>query len=367
MNCWSACASWKEKTEPFKKMLMLSKILFVVLCAMPPALHAQLYIQSGAGFQIDSGAHITIEGALHSEEDMTGDGTIVFEGSDPHFIHLNGYSVPRLVLRSDANAVLVSGLTVAKSLTLEKGLLDLGPNRLYLTEQATVQGGRLGYIKTGSSGSVTKRLDHHLSEFLLPVGTGESYTPLRLTSSGTYAGASITAAAVAGPDPHMPADSRDHLDHYWTIERKGIIGDLLAAGSYQELTGKERMLKPFLWTGKSWISSNDAAHARPGNVAMKVPEGNGHLYAMNVAAMQMRLLPNPARNVTTLLLNSNSDQYASLTITDSRGATLMKRQVKINKGANQIPIDVAAFKNGSYRVSCITSEKTETLSFLKVF
>jgi hypothetical protein len=88
-----------------------------------------------------------------------------------------------------------------------------------------------------------------------------------------------------------------------------------------------------------------------------VPEGTGQIYAMRKeddllpAKNTMTLLPNPVKNTATLIVNSTNDDHTTLRITDNRGGTVRTQQLNLQKGINQVRINVADLANGHYTIS----------------
>lgn len=71
----------------------------------------------------------------------------------------------------------------------------------------------------------------------------------------------------------------------------------------------------------------------------------------------LKVYPNPASTSTTLSLKSTKETAATISIVDIGGKVVFTSNQKINKGNNQIPINIINLKAGFY--TCIVKTETE--------
>ena len=77
------------------------------------------------------------------------------------------------------------------------------------------------------------------------------------------------------------------------------------------------------------------------------------------------LWPNPAQDQVQLLLNSSRGGTLDLSIVDMHGRQVMRSQVGIHAGRNQLPLDVAGLGKGMYIIRLMNGDRTAAIRFVK--
>jgi hypothetical protein len=248
---------------------------------------AQLTISSGAVFNIQTGAIVTVQGDILSNADVTGAGKVILKGTANQNVNMNGFAIPNLEMDNAANATLTGNAKITNSLLFTNGKILIGNNTATLAAAATSAGMGAGkFLETNGTGFVRRELSADISASETPVGAGTDYLPVSLTTVGsTYASASIgvQAKGVATSNKHPRTES--FLTAYWPINKTGITGGTTTAvGTYVDptkVTGTEADLNGFYWDGTNWslVGSNQSAVAN--TVQATVTTNTGDLYAMN--------------------------------------------------------------------------------------
>jgi hypothetical protein len=149
---------------------------------------SQLNISSGATFNIQSGAIVTVQGDITSSADITGAGKVVLKGSANQNVNMNGFTIPNLEIDNAANATLTGNTRVTTDLLLTNGRLILGNFDLTLgaAPAGTVTGaGLTRFVVTNGTGRLVKTT-LGATAFSFPVGNGTTtYNPISISNSGT--------------------------------------------------------------------------------------------------------------------------------------------------------------------------------------
>jgi hypothetical protein len=82
---------------------------------------AQLTISSGAVFNIQSGAFVTVQGDVTSNADITGAGNLVLKGAANQNVNMNGFVIPNLQMDNAANATLTGNTKITNSILFTNG------------------------------------------------------------------------------------------------------------------------------------------------------------------------------------------------------------------------------------------------------
>lgn len=347
---------------------MLTKILMLLVSSVPLLAEAQLIVQRNAGLFVDKHCEIIVEGDINIDEDISGDGALVLSGTSMQQLKAN--RIPNLVISNNSDVTLANSIYIDGSLQLLSGKLICGSNNLSVSEKAIINGNGNSYISTGSLGKVIKFIGHDLNNYLLPIGTTNAYTPVFLNSSGPYSAASVAFSAGSEVSPHKPGASSDYINNYWAVVRKGVAGNIRVAAQYQEVNGDEELLGAHYWDGRKWLVGNYPLDQKRRLVNINIPEGAGEIFAMradgnNSAVSSISLQPNPVQNIAIVQLFSAVDRNTSISVNDANGRVAMVKQVKLNKGNNQVQLNVSSLSNGSYSVREFNGERWRTLQFVK--
>ena len=347
------------------------KILVLLSLSLPFTAAGQVTIQKGATFYISANELMSIEGDLSTEEDIEGEGILILEGNTLQTVNFSNHKLSRLVVQNASNVQLASALGVVRGLRLITGRLQLGSNDLYLSEQCVVQGGSSSYIEAGDKGKVVKLISRDVSNLLIPIGSAYTYSPLVLTSTGSYHNAFIEIRTRSTASPEKPQSIPNYLESYWILNRKGVDGHLIITAFYGKLTGAENKIRPYYWNGNTWLTKANVTKPRKGILSWEVPEGSGQLYGMSedksmgTEANKMTVFPNPVTSVATLAIWSMFDENAIIKIVDSRGIPVLMQRIVLVKGPNKVGIDVANLASGHYTMSS-TQVNIKSIQLIKL-
>jgi hypothetical protein len=349
---------------------MKFKYLMTLVAVVPVCCVAQLHIQKGAGLYLQENAALSIRGDLETNDNIGGRGSIVFNGLGPQQIDAHNYSFPDLQVQNASGIILQSGLKINKQLVLASGQLILGQNNIELGADAAVSGNSSAYLVTDGEGKIIKSVRRNLDGFILPVGTARYYAPVKIHSSGAYQNGTIAIQAKDKANPNKPLSSKDYLDSYWTINRSGINGDVMATAIYNRVFGNEENIKPYFWDGHQWINRETSVDIKNKRLNISIPEGSGEMYAMRKGDelfpdnASMTLIPNPVKNSATMLIRSNENKNETLRIYDNAGNTVITQRVILRKGANQVQINVMSLPSGQYIISS-TQPNSQPVKMIK--
>jgi hypothetical protein len=257
-------------------------MLFLVSAA-----NAQLTISSGAVFNIQTGALVTVQGDVLSNADITGAGKVVLKGSANQNVNMNGFTIPNLEMDNAANATLTGNAKIGSSVLFTNGKILVGNNTATLTAAATSTGmGASKFFETNGTGFVRRELAADITALETPVGSGTDYLPVSLTTvGGAYAAASIGVQAKGVADANKHPRTESFLTAYWPINKTGITGGTTTAvGTYVDptrVTGTESELNGFYWDGTNWSLAGSNQSAVANTVQATVTTNTGDLYAMN--------------------------------------------------------------------------------------
>jgi hypothetical protein len=270
------------------------------------ATKAQLTISSGAVFNIQSGAFVTVQGDVTSSADITGAGKVVLKGSTNQNVNMNGFVIPNLEMDNVANATLTGNTKITSSVLFTNGKILVGNNTATLAAATTATGmGVSKFFETNGTGFVRRELAGDISNSEMPVGAGADYLPVALTNTGsTYASASIGVQAKGLADANKHPRTESYLTAYWPINKVGITGGVTnAVGTYVDptrVTGTEADLKGFYWDGANWSLTGSNQNAVANTAGADITTNTGELYAMNkFVLLNSKAFLQAAYNATT--------------------------------------------------------------------
>jgi hypothetical protein len=275
------------------------------------ATKAQLTISSGAVFNIQSGAFVTVQGDVTSSADITGAGKVVLKGSTNQNVNMNGFVIPNLEMDNVANATLTGNTKITSSVLFTNGKILVGNNTATLAAATTATGmGVSKFFETNGTGFVRRELAADISNSEMPVGAGADYLPVALTNTGSaYASASIGVQAKGLADANKHPRTESYLTAYWPINKVGITGGTTnAVGTYVDptrVTGTEADLKGFYWDGTNWSLTGSNQNAVANTAGADITTNTGELYAMNkfVLLNTKALLQGPYNTLTPGLMD----------------------------------------------------------------
>jgi hypothetical protein len=166
--------------------IKLPTILLLTMFVIVKFANAQLFISSGATFNIQTGGIVTVQGDITSAADITGAGLVILKGSGNQNINMGGFTIPNLQMDNAANATLTGNATIGTDVTFTTGKILQGNFDLTLASTATVSGsGATKYFVTNGTGKLVKN-SLGATAFTYPVGNNTStYNPTTISNSGT--------------------------------------------------------------------------------------------------------------------------------------------------------------------------------------
>jgi hypothetical protein len=196
------------------------------------ATKAQLTISSGAVFNIQTGAFVTVQGDVTSSADITGAGKLILKGSTNQNVNMNGFVIPNLEMDNAANATLTGNARIGTDVTFTTGKIQHGNFDLTLGSAATVTGaGATKYFVTNGTGKLVKAA-LGATAFNFPIGNSTTtYNPATITNSGTADDIGVRSLAnVLSAGPTGTAFVKEVADASWDVS------ELVAGGSNLTLT-----------------------------------------------------------------------------------------------------------------------------------
>lgn len=166
---------------------MYKKSFFLLVgCLAAYLSNAQLFISSGATFNIQTGGIVTVQGDLTSSADITGAGKVILKGTGNQNINMNGFTIPNLEMDNSANATLTGNARVGTDVFFINGKIQQGNFNFVLAPTATVTGASASkYFVTNGTGRLFKNA-LGATAFTYPVGNSTTtYNPVTISNSGT--------------------------------------------------------------------------------------------------------------------------------------------------------------------------------------
>jgi hypothetical protein len=290
----------------------MKKLFFLTLSGLAAAVatNAQLTINSGAIFQIQSGAVVTVQGDVLSNADVTGAGNMVLKGTATQNVNMNGFTIPNLEVDNATHANLTGNAKITNNLVFTNGKLILGSNNLTFAQAATASGmGANKFVETNGTGVARRELASNITNAIMPVGLGSDYLPVSLThTGGTYASANIAVQAKAGASTNKHPRTESYISNSWPITKTGITGGTTnAVGTYVDptaVTGTEAELRGFFWNGTQWSRTGASNDATANTAGAEIIGNSGELYAMNrFVLLDAKTFLQGAYNSGTSLMN----------------------------------------------------------------
>lgn len=162
-------------------------------------------------------------------------------------------------------------LTIATSLGLSGGAIDIGNNLLTLGANATTSGASTAnYViadrAAGSNAGLRKIFNANpAGGFMFPIGdrvasaNGSEYSRMIVTSNtGTWSGGSMTVAVDDVKEPNLVDAPTDFISRYWDITTSGITSSTyLITADYTALdvNGTEANCQSNQWNGTTWLNN----------------------------------------------------------------------------------------------------------------
>ncbi len=287
------------------------KSLSLAVCLLlASTTYAQLTISTGAVFNIQSGAFVTVQGDVTSNADITGAGNLILKGSVNQNISMNGNIVPNLEMDNATGATLTSNIKIGTAIVFTNGKILVGNNTATLSQATTASGmGVSKFFETNGTGYVRRELAADISNSIMPVGAGADYLPVTLTNTGsTYASASIGVQAKGTANTNKHPRTESFLLANWPINKVGITsGTTNATGTYIDPTrviGTEADLRGIFWNGTNWSLAGGNQNTTNNTVSADIATNSGELFGMNrFVLLDAKVFLQGAFNAGTGLMN----------------------------------------------------------------
>lgn len=355
------------------------KILMIILSVLAyEGNYAQLNIQSGARMYIQGPAVVTVTGDVTSAASILGTGTLVMNGTSLQQIQTGALTIPNLIIKNTANVKLTGNIKVSGVLNFVSGKILADNFSVFLGETATVTGAGTGkFVETTGSGQLRKLINANITNYVLPVGSGSNYTPVSVTTSGSYASAYVAVKTKAGIHPNKPAPATNYLNTYWTVMRSGVTGTVNATATYTNanIVGTEATYNGFYWNGATWTKTGVTINTATNQVTALATASSGDIYAMNdfaaASASQLEgfstdnMYPNPTTSRSTVAFNIENGGPVNVSVFDANGRVLQSRQLNLKPGYHQQTIDLSFYKNGVYEVRITSASFSKNYKVIK--
>jgi fibronectin-binding autotransporter adhesin len=188
--------------------------------------NSNLTINAGKTLNDGGSAVIVIGNITHNGTHTGIGGYISLAGTVQQQLFGTG-TYQNLRLDNSAGAQIHGNKTIAGTLTLNDGILDIGSNLLSLTNTGAAVSGTFSatrMIRTNGNNAdqgVQKSYPAGASNFLFPIGTGTRYTPARLNVTTNTAAGTIRVVPVNNVHPGVEFGA-NVLRYYWIVRSTGF-------------------------------------------------------------------------------------------------------------------------------------------------
>ena len=263
---------------------MIGRIIcYLFLLLTSPALFAQVNIQS-IPIHIANGTPIGIAGDLQSNQNISGDGKIILNGSTVQEINLLGNTIPNLEINNNIGVNLGSNIKIDANLQFINGKININNNDLIFSDTATITGGdEFKYITTNGAGKAIKFINNNLTNFEIPIGNN-NYRPVFLNTIGSYSNASVSLKSVDTSYTDKPLHIVDYLKNYWAIDQSGINGNLQITAQFNsniDVNGNTNNINGYYFNGYEWSSANSSSNINLHRISVPVSSSQGIISGMN--------------------------------------------------------------------------------------
>ena len=258
-------------------------LLILFVFSFNPA-KSQLTV-NGVSFSIQSGATVTVMGDLSSNKNISGLGKILLKGNTVQHLSMNGFSIPNLEINNADSILLTSDARISNSLLFTNGIVHIGEHNLTLADIASTSGMGAGkFVEADGTGQLFKEISANVTSTEIPVGAGDIYRPLFITTSGTYNAAEVGVQLQDTLSGLAPPMISDYLNANWNITQTGISGTLDVSAQYSDPTdviGNEENLRGYLYDGNDWSSANETHNTVSNKISFPITVPSGTLTAMD--------------------------------------------------------------------------------------
>jgi len=350
----------------------MQKIIFCsLLVAVYANTTAQLTIERSTILFLQQKASIYVEGDLSSNSDIVGPGYIELGGDQIHHVNLNGFSINNLLINAAAPVILNGDMSILSNIMLRSGHLQLNNHNIILKENASIVGSEKSYVQTTGRGTIQKMIADNVDNFVIPVGTAQSYMPLEINTNGKNQYGLLEVAASDKASSHKPANATDFLNYHWKIRQEGNLQNLTATGHYslKDVQGNAGRLSSYYWNGLSW-TPQALWRKQSAKVTANITPGSGELYAMNDVMDRafpfIKLLNNPARSFTVLEINVVDDKAYHVVLRDVTGRQLQQKDLKATRGTSHHTFYLEGLSKGVYFLDVTSPGEKQSFKVLKI-
>ena len=195
--------------------------------------------------------------------------------------------------KSSNNALLENAITIANTLTLTSGHLDINDMNLTISSGGTISGGSSSsYVQTTSTGTLIQEVSS--SNVVFPIGN-ESYTPVTLNNAGTTDDFNVRVDNTVYQDgTNGNAITTDVVDATWYINETTASGSDITAifqwNGSDELTDFDRT-QAFVSAYHTSQWNNGTASAASGSNPYTFTESGISTFSPFVVASDVNVLP----------------------------------------------------------------------------
>ncbi len=344
-------------------------LVFVVLINAT-FLFAQLVVEKGGELKIDHGSIVFIEGEIDMYTSITGDGVLALTGVERQVINTRGFDIPNLVIKKSGYVELGGDLVIAKSLYTEEGKLKCENFDLILNPEVFIKSkNNTAWIETDGRGAVRKKINGKVSNYFIPLGSNEGYTPMYLTAVGNSKNSALIVRSTTGVN-NRSLNLSDYLNHSWKIELSDIKGEVITLVNYTDYSavkGREHKINAFYQDGRSAEILN-ASIDRNNNIIKAIISGNGgEIFAVNSDRIlynsphKISMMPNPAYNYTIVKIYTPKPEQKIIIVTDGSGRVVKRQIINTLTGWSQHTIDLQGLSMGYYSVGVSGFQKSFSL------
>lgn len=86
---------------------------------------------------------------------------------------------------------------------------------------------------------------------------------------------------------------------------------------------------------------------------------------LNKQELELFVSPNPAKDILQIQTGNSIAGTAAIAIIDAKGTTVYYKQLTLQQGSNNIPINISALANATYTVKLANSNSIYTKQFIK--
>lgn len=346
----------KTRNNPPCFLLILSLVLSA-------AVHAQVQSTSGLKLVATGSLKLVFQDAtlVNNGEFLPGNSTVIFTGSASRaFIAgSNPISFQHLVIRKPGQELeLRNDLSIAGSLTMDQGNLQLNSHLLDLGYTGRISGERNESRITGRDGGIIKAT----ALLNAPRSANPGNIGVEISSASNL-GETIF---FRGHSTSLTADGRKVINRYFDIRPQQNIHLRATLKFYYldaELNSDEGALT--VYSNKegqaTWLERGKDNIDVSNNLVVMGELDQLHRFtlagATNKALAQqpgittVQLFPNPTPGQFTVILNTAEEKPASLHLYDQLGRLLQSRSILCRAGVNTISWNIAQYVAGIYYLS----------------